>query len=55
MDFIAQVHFQDPDLDSEYGSGFRIWFRIQPGNLNPDPPGSETLLVSVYLWYHRYW
>ena len=26
---------------------FRI--RIQPGNLNPDPPGSETLGTSMYV------
>ena len=39
--FIAQFHLQDPDPDPEYGSGFRI----QPGDLNPDPPGSATLAV----------
>ena len=46
--FIAQFHFQDPDPDSAYGSGFRI--RIQPGNLTPDPPGSgsETQAVPTY-------
>ena len=25
------------------GSGFRIWIRIQPDDLNPHPPGSGTL------------
>ena len=43
--FMAQFHFKDPDPDSEYGSGFRIL--IQTGNLNPDPPGSETLFLDV--------
>jgi len=30
--FIAQFHFQDPDSDSEYGSGSSlvIWIRIYP-------------------------
>ena len=43
--FIALFHFQDPAPDSEYGSG------IQPGNLNPEPPGSETLATgTVPTW-----
>jgi len=43
--FIAQFHFQNTDPDSE--SGFRI--RIQPGNLNPNPPGSATLIFFIKI------
>ena len=33
------------------GSGFqiRIWNRIQPDDLNPDPPGSATLVRTFKL------
>ena len=57
--FIAQFHFQDPE--SEYGPGFRIRIRIQPGNLNPDTPGfgSATLvgrrMIKFVLWLDRYY
>ena len=45
--FIAQFHLQDPDPDSEHGSG-----SIQSGDLNPDPPGSgyTTLVVSADIF-----
>ena len=53
--FIAQFHLRDPDPNSEYGSGFSlailIRIRIQPGDLNPDPPGSgSATLVGTYLF-----
>ena len=44
--FVEKVDFYSSISLS--GSGFRIRIRIQSGNLNPDPPGSETLHV-IYL------
>ena len=42
MDFYSSISLS--------GSGFRIWIRIQSGNLNPDPTGSgsETLALIAY-------
>jgi len=47
--FVEKVDYYS--LISLPGSGFRIWIRIQPGDLNPDPPGSgsETLVRGRYL------
>ena len=45
-DFIAQFHLQDPD--SEYGSGSSL------GDLNPDPPGSATLMCGVSTGMRSY-
>jgi len=41
--FVEKVDFYSSISLSGSGSGFRIRIRIQSGNLNPDPPGSETL------------
>ena len=45
--FVEKVHFYCSISLPGTGSGFRI--RIQPGNMNPDPPGSgsETLITCV--------
>ena len=43
--FVEKVDFYSSISPPGSGFGFRIRIRIQPGNLNPDPPGSgfETL------------
>ena len=51
--FVEKVDFYSSISLS--GSGFRMWIRIQPGNLNPDPTGSGSeTLPGVHRCFFTY-